>query len=43
MFDLRYIGISLSLQRGHRTRFLRGLMEAKDRCDITISIDCDRG
>ena len=24
-----------------RMQFLQGLMEAKDKCDITISIDCD--
>lgn len=34
-------GISLSRNRGHQNALLAGLMEAKDRCDITISIDCD--
>ena len=34
-------GISLSRNRGHQNALLGGLMEAKDRCDITISIDCD--
>ena len=27
--------------RGHQNAVLAGLMEAKSRCDITISIDCD--
>ena len=39
--DKHYIGISLSRNRGHQNALLAGLMEAKDRCDITISIDCD--
>lgn len=39
--DLHYIGISQSRNRGHQNAVLAGLMEAKDRCDITISIDCD--
>lgn len=34
-------GISLSRNRGHQNAVLAGLMEAKDLCDITISIDCD--
>ena len=34
-------GVSLSRNRGHQNALLGGLMEAKDRCDITISIDCD--
>ena len=34
-------GISLSCNRGHQNALLAGLMEAKDKCDITISIDCD--
>lgn len=34
-------GISLSRNRGHQNAVLAGLMEAKDWCDITISIDCD--
>lgn len=34
-------GISLSRNRGHQNALLAGLMEAKDFCDITISIDCD--
>lgn len=36
-----YIGISQSRNRGHQNSVLAGLMEAKDQCDITISIDCD--
>ncbi|MBE5866733.1 MAG: glycosyltransferase family 2 protein [Lachnospiraceae bacterium] len=36
-----FIGISQSRNRGHQNAVLAGLMEAKDCCDITISIDCD--
>ena len=36
-----YSGVSLSRNRGHQNALLAGLMEAKDKCDITISIDCD--
>lgn len=39
--DEHYIGIRQSRNRGHQNAVLAGLMEAKDRCDITISIDCD--
>ena len=39
--DEHYIGISQSRNRGHQNTLLAGLMEAKDKCDITISIDCD--
>ncbi len=39
--DARYQGISLSRNRGHQNALLAGLMYAKDRADITISIDCD--
>ena len=39
--DPRYLGICQSRNRGHQNAVLAGLMEAKDRCDITISIDCD--
>ena len=39
--DEHYIGISQSRNRGHQNAVLAGLMEAKDRCDVTISIDCD--
>lgn len=36
-----YAGISQSRNRGHQNAVLAGLMESKDLCDITISIDCD--
>lgn len=36
-----YTGIRQSRNRGHQNAVLAGLMEAKDLCDITISIDCD--
>ncbi len=36
-----FIGISQSRNRGHQNAVLAGLMEAKDQCDVTISIDCD--
>ena len=39
--DEHYVGICQSRNRGHQNAVLAGLMEAKDRCDITISIDCD--
>ena len=39
--DPHYMGISQSRNRGHQNAVLAGLMEAKDQCDITISIDCD--
>ena len=39
--DPHYIGICQSRNRGHQNAVLAGLMEAKDKCDITISIDCD--
>jgi len=39
--DPHYIGIRQSRNRGHQNAVLAGLMEAKDHCDITISIDCD--
>ncbi len=39
--DEHYIGICQSRNRGHQNAVLAGLMEAKDCCDITISIDCD--
>ncbi len=39
--DSRFMGISQSRNRGHQNAVLAGLMEAKDNCDITISIDCD--
>ena len=39
--DPHYIGICQSRNRGHQNAVLAGLMEAKENCDITISIDCD--
>ncbi|MBQ6960814.1 MAG: glycosyltransferase family 2 protein [Clostridia bacterium] len=39
--DRRYMGIRQSRNRGHQNAVLAGLMEARDKCDITISIDCD--
>lgn len=39
--DKHCIGISQSRNRGHQNAVLAGLMEAKDNCDITVSIDCD--
>ena len=39
--DPHYVGISQSRNRGHQNAVLAGLLEARDRCDITISIDCD--
>ena len=39
--DPHYAGISQSRNRGHQNAVLAGLMESKDLCDITISIDCD--
>lgn len=39
--DPCFIGISQSRNRGHQNALLAGLMEAKEKCDIAISIDCD--
>ena len=39
--DAHFLGISQSRNRGHQNAVLAGLMEAKDRCDITVSIDAD--
>ncbi len=39
--DRHFLGIRQSRNRGHQNAVLAGLMEAKDQCDITISIDCD--
>ncbi len=36
-----YAGIKQSRNRGHQAALLAGLMEAKDRCDVTVSLDCD--
>ena len=39
--DCHVLGISQSRNRGHQNALVAGMMEAKDRCDITITIDCD--
>lgn len=39
--DEHYIGISQSRNRGHQNALLAGLMEARELCDISISVDCD--
>lgn len=39
--DKHFCGVSLSRNRGHQNALLGGLMYAKDRADITVSIDCD--
>lgn len=39
--NTHFCGIKQSRNRGHQNAVLAGLMEAKDLCDITISIDCD--
>ena len=39
--DEHFVGISQSRNRGHQNAVLAGLMEAKEICDITVSIDCD--
>ena len=36
-----FCGIKQSRNRGHQNAVLAGLMESKDKCNITISIDCD--
>ncbi len=37
----RFQGVSLSRNRGHQNALLAGLMTAKARCDIAISMDAD--
>lgn len=39
--DQCFCGISLSRNRGHQNALLAGLMEARNLCDVSISIDCD--
>lgn len=39
--NAHFCGISQSRNRGHQNAVLAGLMEARELCDITISIDCD--
>lgn len=39
--DPRFLGADLSRNRGHQNALLAGLMLAKDRCDVAISMDAD--
>ena len=39
--DPRFSGLRLGRNRGHQNALTAGLMWAKDRCDVTISIDAD--
>ena len=39
--DPRFLGLRQSRNRGHQSSVLAGLMEARERCAVTISIDCD--
>ena len=39
--DPIFSGVDLSLNRGHQNALLAGLMTAKDRCDMAISMDAD--
>ncbi len=39
--DSRVCAIKLSRNKGHQNALLAGLMAAKDKCDITISVDSD--
>ena len=39
--DPVFQGISQSRNRGHQNAVLAGLMEVREKCDITITIDCD--
>ena len=39
--DKIYSGISLSRNKGHQNALLAGLMYAKEKADITISLDAD--
>ncbi len=39
--DRHFTGISQSRNRGHQNAVLAGLMDSVEKCDITISIDCD--
>ncbi len=36
-----FTGVKLSRNQGHQRALLAGLMTAKDKCDITVSVDCD--
>ena len=39
--DPLFSGVNLSRNRGHQNALLAGLMTAKDRCDMAISMDAD--
>ena len=39
--DVHFLGIAQSRNRGHQNAVLAGLMEVKDACDITVTIDAD--
>lgn len=39
--DPRFLGADLTRNRGHQNALLAGLMTAKDRCDMAISMDAD--
>lgn len=39
--NFHYTGIALSRNYGHQNALLAGLMEARNKCDICISLDCD--
>lgn len=39
--DAHFVGISLSRNRGHQNAVLAGLIDSMDKCDITVSVDCD--
>ncbi len=39
--DALFTGVNLSRNRGHQNALLAGLMTAKDRADVTVSMDAD--
>ena len=39
--DRRFSGVDLSRNRGHQNALLAGLMTAKSRCDMAVSMDAD--
>ncbi|MCR4688839.1 MAG: glycosyltransferase family 2 protein [Saccharofermentans sp.] len=39
--DEHFAGISLAHNKGHQNALICGLMEVSDKCDMTISMDCD--
>ncbi len=39
--DTDFTGVKLSRNHGHQRALLAGLMTAREKCDITVSIDCD--